>query len=846
MSTLNAIYQVSADISALQSGVDRGVASMAKLEASAAQSEASIGKLARGASSLASSVGVGFSVAAVVGFASKVLDAADSIQKMADQTGLTTSEVQKLQYIAGQSGTGIGSLVTAVQTLQQRLGSGDAGTIGAIRSLNINLDEFNHMSTYQQMTLIADKIRDIRNPTLLAATAAEIFGKNWKEILPAIKSGMEDLGNAAPVMSDRVVQSLDQLGDRWEHLKGIVVVAAATTMAAFDNENDGIAENMRIRDLSIAQAERGAAAIREGYGQLPRIIAPTGYELGRLNRQLDTNREAMNRDNEAAKKLADEGLRSLHEWDQKLRESQFMGPLTPILVPDKLREIEAGTDDVATNLERIGQKTLDILPATQEWGASLLTVVPRMAGIRTEVSHLHDDIRGLGSIFEGLANTSRASFDTVEHSIMSAVNLAGRVMQARNLGEAAQAVNQTAQQAGAGPGTLATTGALAGALTAAPSGNPYVIAGAAAVGAVTGYIQGQENEQNQREALEYNIRHLSPSGDLAQGLLVLQRHAAAAGTSMREFWHAYRADDAESTATAIDHINERLERQNRALDLVREAAGRYGIELADMGPAMQRLSFDETAQQLYQDYSVISAAAQDGNFAVTHMAGALNDYFHGVLNAGVEVPEAMRPILQRMVDLGILTDINGTKVEHLEDTGVTFSQTMTEGFQTVVDAMHTLGDDIKHIFEQLFPDAAGKAEAAADRVRTAIDKIPSNKTIDIVYNQHGNPYEDPTPPEGVATGGLVGGSNILHFARGGIVPFHPSGIDSYPAMLAPGEMVLNHGQQEAIGHLMAGRGRGHYAGPSSVTVVVPLDGEVVARVVVPLIPDELYRRGEAA
>jgi hypothetical protein len=154
-----------------------------------------------------------FTLGAVVAFGRSVLEAGDSIQKMADQTGLSIAEVQKLNYVAGQSGSSIGSLVGAVQNLQQRLGDHDSGAAGAMKKLGINMEAFNKLGTYDQMTQLASGIRAIHDPTEQASIAADLFGKTWKEILPAIKGGMKEVGEAAPVMADATVQALDRVGD---------------------------------------------------------------------------------------------------------------------------------------------------------------------------------------------------------------------------------------------------------------------------------------------------------------------------------------------------------------------------------------------------------------------------------------------------------------------------------------------------------------------------------------------------------------------------------------------------------------------------------------------------------
>ncbi|MEP7304218.1 MAG: hypothetical protein ABJA98_01745 [Acidobacteriota bacterium] len=154
-----------------------------------------------------------FTIGAVVAFGREVLAAGDTIMKMSDQTGIGTGEIQKLQYVAGQSGTSIESLVGAVQNLQLRLGDEGSGAAGALKKLNINFDDFKKLSAYEQMTQAAEGIKAIKDPTEQVTVAGALFGKTWKEILPAIKAGMQEVGDQAPIMADATVKSLDRVGD---------------------------------------------------------------------------------------------------------------------------------------------------------------------------------------------------------------------------------------------------------------------------------------------------------------------------------------------------------------------------------------------------------------------------------------------------------------------------------------------------------------------------------------------------------------------------------------------------------------------------------------------------------
>jgi len=149
----------------------------------------------------------------VIDFGQEVLASGDAIQKMADQTSLTTDEVQRFMYIAGQSGTSVEALVGAVQNLQQRLGDDKTGAAGALRDLNINLEAFKSLDPYEQMVSLSEAIRGVEDPTERASLEAALFGKTWKEVGPAILSEMRQVGDAAPVMADGTVKALDRIGD---------------------------------------------------------------------------------------------------------------------------------------------------------------------------------------------------------------------------------------------------------------------------------------------------------------------------------------------------------------------------------------------------------------------------------------------------------------------------------------------------------------------------------------------------------------------------------------------------------------------------------------------------------
>ena len=180
-------------------------------------------------SSLGGIFGVTLSAAGIVGFANELLRTGDELVRVADRTGLTTEEVQKLQFIAGQSGNTIDDLTGAIGKLQKNLTTGDAGAVAAVKQLGLNLDALKAATPFDQMAQLATAIEGVGDPAQRATLAIQLFGRNGAAILPTLVSQFQALGDAAPVMSDKTVRALDAAGDSLNKFGQQVKVWAAET-----------------------------------------------------------------------------------------------------------------------------------------------------------------------------------------------------------------------------------------------------------------------------------------------------------------------------------------------------------------------------------------------------------------------------------------------------------------------------------------------------------------------------------------------------------------------------------------------------------------------------------------
>lgn len=228
---------LTADTAQFEAGMRRGIDVTKKfgtdVDKAAKQSTSAMGGLSGSLGSvnkLLGAFGVSLGIGTLIGFGNSLLKMGDELVRVADRTGLTTTEVQKLQYIAGQSGNSLDELTGAVGQLQNRLASGDKSAVHAVKQLGINLQELRAANPYEQMAQIADAISKVPDPATKAAMAMDLFGRTGIAILPTLNDQFRQLGDDAPRMSDEAARSLDRAGDAMGRFGLSVKVFGATVL----------------------------------------------------------------------------------------------------------------------------------------------------------------------------------------------------------------------------------------------------------------------------------------------------------------------------------------------------------------------------------------------------------------------------------------------------------------------------------------------------------------------------------------------------------------------------------------------------------------------------------------
>jgi hypothetical protein len=240
---------------------------------------------------------------------------------------------------------------------------------------------------------------------------------------------------------------------------------------------------------------------------------------------------------------------------------------------------------------------------------------------------------------------------------------------------------------------------------------------------------------------------------------------------------------------AIANLNGLFEASDKAIADVSETAAKYGLTLEELGPAMQRQNLDKKAQELYKDWKTLNAAGIDTTVITARMADSVNKYVNDATAMGTEIPEAMRPMIEKMIEMGQMTDASGKKIDTLEGSGITFSMTMSEGFKRLIDTVEKLAEVISRSLGN-----------AIDTTSDKLGRIPKKVPVEIHYTETG---DVPEPHGGKVPGYATGTGGFVDFGSGTL------------AMLHGREAVI---PESAVRNTAGGGGGGGLGGSVTVTI----------------------------
>ncbi|EPR07744.1 phage tail protein [Ruminiclostridium papyrosolvens] len=198
----------------------------------------------KGATVAAAGIGTG-----LIGMAVQAGAAADDINTLAKQTGLSTEQIQKFQYASDRIDVSMETLTGSMAKLTRNMESARQGSKNqeeAFKALGITItdNEGKLRDNQDVFNEVIDALGKMENETQRDALAMQIFGKSAQDLNPLILGGAEDLKKygeeaeaAGLILSQEALDGANAFADGVDKLK-------ATAMSSFGVIGGQIAEKL--------------------------------------------------------------------------------------------------------------------------------------------------------------------------------------------------------------------------------------------------------------------------------------------------------------------------------------------------------------------------------------------------------------------------------------------------------------------------------------------------------------------------------------------------------------------------------------------------------------------------
>lgn len=646
-----------------------------------------------------------FSFGAIVAFGKQVFASADSLMKLSDQTGIGVVALQQLREIAAESGNSLDEVAHAVNQMQRRIAGGDDSAVAALGELNVSLASIRDQAPEQQFFAIGKAIASVQDPAERARLAIAVFGRAGAEILPTLRADLQGIADATETTSAKAILATDRLGDAWTRLKSNVNAAAGSIIGKLAEIEAPILKGMEdakrandLLELGLKQTadmvpllelvKRPVLEVGAAYKWVP----PTSDALIDLNFQLDIARERLNREAAEAKRAAEVHERFLESI--KNLTTDAIGAAKGFGMLGQTVAVSSQTfGDVREQLGQLDASVMAFHDGISIAGDTLSTVVipafSTLPGIIAQNTREIDLARGAT---EKWTDVFKKFPDLITAAFTGGAGLSGALKGFANeiskslFGEGGPLASMTKGLGNAVGGALSkvfgdSVGGVLGKIASS------ILPGLGGIIAGVGGLFGKLFSNPEKEINPIREAFVQAAGGLDQ----LNRRAQAAGVTLAK---VLDAKNPKQYQKAIEDLNKAMEFQDSAMATLEETTKRYGFTIEELGPKFAAQQLDKQAQGLYQDFKVLTGAGIDIDTVLGKMGVSINDFVHSALKTGTEIPAALAPVLQRMVELGQLTDENGNIITDLDKAGIHFSETMTQGFDKIVDAVAKLTDAI--------------------------------------------------------------------------------------------------------------------------------------------------------
>ena len=165
-------------------------------------------------------------VASIVEFGHRAVEAADRLNDLALRTGFAGSTLSALNIPLKQSGSSVDEFAASINRMNNLIGEAAKGTnqeaVKAFDALGLSVRKLQQLSPEEQFFAIAEALGKIDNQSTMTNAGMAIFGRSFASIIPLIKEAegnLKDFTDAAKkngdALTEEELKKIDEWGDRW-------------------------------------------------------------------------------------------------------------------------------------------------------------------------------------------------------------------------------------------------------------------------------------------------------------------------------------------------------------------------------------------------------------------------------------------------------------------------------------------------------------------------------------------------------------------------------------------------------------------------------------------------------
>lgn len=359
--------------------------------------------------SIAGPIAAAFSVAAIGAFAKSVIDTADALGDLSEQTGITVKELSALGNAAQFNGSSAEEFNQAIVKFQKSLAEAQSGTgaqSDALKTLGISVKnaDGSFKDTLKVFYEFSDAMSVTEEGTVKTAVAQDLLGRSGTKLIPVLNQGSEALKTFQATFDDDFAKRAGEFNDNLDKMgktfQSLAVTITGPVISAFNNFVERMRSGMTVnqqRELAaqnelfnslesnigkaadattkIARVQvNSAKAAQDQAKEIERLIALSKGYSDNIDRMAEKEATAQKGAEERAKRAASiqemirtptekyaEALREVNDLQREFRLTSDEAALAS----DKLREnffgLQEGVSMAGISMDDIGRNAFQTL-----------------------------------------------------------------------------------------------------------------------------------------------------------------------------------------------------------------------------------------------------------------------------------------------------------------------------------------------------------------------------------------------------------------------------------------------------------------------------------------------------